>query len=290
MNKKCNSFNSCSAPKKLFLLKDGFQIVNCETCGHRNTAINNIQHHVQEVYGDEYFFEGKQGYPNYLLQKELLLQYGKNYATIMAKYTKPGLMLDVGCAAGFILNGFKEAGWHCEGVEPNNTMASYGRKEMKLNITTGDLESFTTNNKFDLVNLTQVIGHFTDVDKAIKNIVSILKKDGFVLVESWDMDSNMAKLMGKYWHEYSPPSVINWFSDNTMNQLFNYYGFELVAKGRPSKKIQLKHAFSLLDETLPNIFLKKKLLNFLSNLFGKYKVIYPSFDVKWYLFTLKNNT
>jgi SAM-dependent methyltransferase len=284
MEKLCASFKNCSEPKIVKLTKGVYDILECSHCGHRYCKIENTANHVQEVYGDDYFFEGKQGYPNYLDEKDILLKYGRDYAKILSRYTSPGKMLNVGCAAGFILKGLEQAGWKCHGLEPNDTMASYGRKELGVNITTGDLESFKTTEKFDVVKLVQVIGHFTDLDVAIQNIAGLLNDKGLVLIESWDMKSLMATMMGKHWHEYSPPSVINWFSDVTLNQLFNYYGFKLIGKGRPSKKISIKHGLTLFDETMPSFPFKKGMMNFFQKKFGKYDVPYPPFDVKWYVF------
>jgi len=284
MEKTCPSFKTCSEQRKVLFVKNDYEIRECMHCGHRYCEINNPEKHVEKVYGDDYFFEGKQGYPNYLDEKDILLEYGIKYAKLLSGYSKPGKLLDVGSAAGFILKGFEKAGWECHGLEPNDTMAGYGRKELGLDITTGDLESFKTNEKFDLVNLIQVIGHFTDLDKAILNISSLIKANGLVLIESWDRSSWPARLMGKNWHEYSPPSVINWFNDKTLTQLFNYYGFEWVDRGRPSKKINIKHGLSLFDETMPSFFFKKKMLNFFEKTIGKYNVPYPPFDVKWYIF------
>ena len=284
MEKTCPSFKTCNEQRKVLFVKNDYEIRQCMHCGHRYCEINNLENHVEKVYGDDYFFEGKQGYPNYLDEKDILLKYGINYAKLLSGYSKPGKLLDVGSAAGFILKGFEKAGWECHGLEPNDTMAGYGRKELGLDIKTGDLESFKTNEKFDLVNLVQVVGHFTDLDKAFLNISSLLKTNGLVLIESWDMSSWVARLMGKNWHEYSPPSVINWFNDKTLTQLFNYYGFERVGRGRPSKKINIKHGLSLFDETIPSFFFKKNMLNFFEKAIGKYNVPYPPFDVKWYIF------
>ena len=64
--------------------------------------------HTAEVYGDDYFFEGKQGYSNYLDEKDILCKYGKNYTKVLSKYTVPGNMLDVGRAAEFILKGLRK--------------------------------------------------------------------------------------------------------------------------------------------------------------------------------------
>lgn len=287
MKKTCNTVNSCKEERTVHLIKNGYTIQDCKKCGHRFTTIQNSESHVSKVYGDDYFFAGKQGYPNYLDEKDILLKYGINYSKIVSKYTKPGRVLDVGCAAGFILKGFEQSGWKCNGLEPNDSMASYGRNELNLDITTGNLESFRTDLKFDLVNMIQVIGHFIDLDKSVQNVHQLLNQQGLVLVESWDMKSIMAGVMGKNWHEYSPPSVINWFSDETITGFFNYYGFELMARGRPSKRIGVKHGLSLLDASTPGFFFKKRVFSFLSRKFGKYDVYYPPLDVKWYLFRKK---
>lgn len=284
MNKTCSSFAACNEEKKLLLVKKGFPIKQCMHCGHRFTLLKELEGHLDNVYSDEYFFGGKDGYPGYLLEKDLLLKSGLNYAKVISKYAKPGKLLDVGCAAGFIMKGFEQTGWECYGVEPNNTMAEYGRKELNLDIQTGSLEDYTTDVKFNLVNLIQVVGSLYDPDKSLSIINGMLNKDGLVLVESWDMKSLAARIAGKYWHEYCPPSVITWFSDKTLTQLFAYYGFQLHAKGRPVKRININHGLSLFGESTPNLPLKKPVLKFLSKAIGKYNMRYPAVDLKWYLF------
>ena len=214
----------------------------------------------------------------------MLYRSGLKYAKILSKYTKPGHVLDVGSGAGFILKGLQQSGWQCYGVEPNDTMAAYGRNELNLDISTGSLEEYKTDLKFDLVNMIQVIGHLYDIDKALLAVSNLLKKEGLVLVESWDMESTVARLSGKNWHEYCPPSVITWFSDETLEQAFLYYGLHHVATGRPSKRINVNHGLSLIDESFPKFIFKKKLLQFFGRVFGKFNVPYPAVDLKWYLF------
>ncbi len=284
MKRTCRSFISCSEEKVLLLTKKGYPIKECKKCGHRFTQLQQVENHLEEVYSDAYFFAGKDGYPDYLREKDLLYKSGLNYAKILSKYTNPGKVLDVGCAAGFILKGLEKSGWSCYGVEPNDTMASYGRTELNLDIRTGGLETYESNQKFDLVNLIQVIGSLYDLDKSLSTISGLLNQGGLVMVESWDMKSFAARIMGKNWHEYCPPSVITWFSDKTLTQLFNSYGFELVAKGRPVKRININHGLSLFDESFPKFPLKKQILKFFSRAVGKYNMRYPPVDLKWYLF------
>lgn len=278
-------FNRCFHPEtRTLFIKNGFPILECKKCSLQFAKANDVQNHITKVYSDEYFFEGKAGYPDYLEEKDMLIASGKRFSKIISKYAKPGNLLDVGCAAGFIMKGYEETGWHCDGVEPNDTMASYGRQEMNLNIFTGSLEEFQTNTKYDLISLIEVIGSFQDIDIALNKISELLKEEGLVIVESWNVKSPIARLLGKKWHEYCPPSVLHWFSDDTLKYLFNNYGFTLIAKGYPAKQINVKHAISILEENFPNVILKKTIFKWASILAGKITLSYPFRDVKWYLF------
>lgn len=280
---KCPN-TECCTDKRLLFIKDGYPVIDCITCDRRFSEITESKSHLETVYSDKYFFDGKDGYPNYLVEREILINYGIYFANKMERNIKPGKILDVGCAAGFILKGFENSGWKGYGIEPNETMASFGRNELKLNIHTGSLEDFHTDIRFDLITLIQVIGHFYDVDKALNNISKLLITNGLILVESWNMNSLIARIFGKFWHEYSPPSVINWFSEKSLNKLFTDYGFELVDSGYPAKRINLKHALSLFDENSPDIPFKKIIFGFLVKSIGKMIVYYPPVDIKWYVF------
>jgi SAM-dependent methyltransferase len=281
---KCISIKDCTEEKLLIFYKNGYPILDCEKCDRRFSAIRDMENHLSQVYSDNYFAGGKDGYPDYLEEKEILIKNGIHYAKIINRYTTPGKTLDVGCAAGFILKGFEHGGWSCHGIEPNETMATYGKDKLNLDIQKCSLETYTTANKFDLITLIQVIGHFYDIDMAIANISNLLNPNGLVLVESWNMKSLYARMMGKHWHEYSPPSVINWFSDESLTKLFNDYGFEKIDSGLPLKRINLKHAFSLFENKSPDFYFKKKIIYLLSQAFGKVVINYPPVDLKWYIF------
>lgn len=280
----CSSHLQCAETRMELFSKNGYPIFECVKCHDRFIDIPDPKHHLSEVYSDGYFFEGKAGYPNYLKEKDLLIRSGKRYAGIIGKYMQPGKMLDIGCAAGFIMKGFEESGWECSGVEPNETMSEYGRFKLKLDISTGSLEDYTSGKTFDLITMIQVIGHFYDLDKALMNVSQLLRPGGLVLIESWNMKSLYARLMGKHWHEYSPPSVVHWFSDETLTQAMKRFGLQIIGSGHPDKRINLKHAFSLLNETTPRIPFKQPLLNITSRLMGNLTLRYPFDDLKWYIY------
>jgi len=280
----CNSLLACSENQNHLFTKDRFAIQECASCSFRHVDISDKEAHIAKTYSDSYFFEGKDGYPNYLEEEDILYQHGSRYVILVKKYMSTGDVLDVGCAAGFILKSFQDSGWNCKGIEPNDTMANYARTNLKLDVITGNIENLSTQTQFDLILMIQVIGHVIDLDQTIKNLSKSLKPGGYILIESWNMDSFVARLMGKNWHEYSPPSVINWFSNKTLSNFFHQRGFELVEIGHPVKRIKLKHAFSVLGKDLPTSSIRKRVIDKLTSTFGKYTIKYPTFDLNWYIF------
>ena len=284
-SKVCNNIFTCGKSKDLFTI-NGYKIKECTICGHRFSVpdVNNLEAHINSNYNEDYFFGGKAGYPNYLNEKDILIEHGEKYAKIINKIRKPGKILDVGCAAGFLLQGFINKGWQGKGIEPNEQMVKFGNEELGLNIENAPLENFEPSENFDLVSLIQVIGHFYDIDKSIENISKILSEDGLVLVESWDMASWYAKILGKNWHEYSPPTVLHWFSKATLKNLFAQHGFVPLKMGKPSKKISLKHAISLLKEKYTSNAMNKIFSTIENSIKKDIKIIYPPLDIFWILF------
>lgn len=282
--RSCVSFLNCKEPKNLLFQKNGFDIFQCSRCQHRYCIIDNHDVHLEENFSDDYFFAGKDGYPDYLENKDILYQAGIRYAKLVSRFMRPGKILDVGSAAGFILKGFVDNGWKGQGVEPNKSMAEWGRAHLGLDIVASGLEEFQSVENFDLVSMIQVNGSLYDLDTAFNRVRELLNKGGYVLLESWDRESRWAKLNGKYWHEYCPPTVLHWYSDQTLDQFMNHHGFQLVSKGKPVKKIKMRHGLSLLDHSTPAIPGKSFLLRNMAKLFGNATVRYPSWDLKWYLY------
>lgn len=224
--------------------KNGIPILKCTNCEH--VYARPIADHIDNIYNDAYFFGGNDGYPNYLEERALLERRGRRYARLLRKYTEPGRMLDIGSAAGFILNGFQDSGWTGTGIEPNFGMAQHGASELGLDIRHGTLEDHDfAVNSFDLVTMIQVVAHIADPLRTFQTIASILKPGGLLLIETWNQESLTARLMRHHWHEYSPPSVLHWFTPARLTRELSRMGMSPVAHGRMLKWLSLRHAVSL---------------------------------------------
>jgi len=229
----------------------GYDIYDCSECGHRFVGSPIDAEHVTKVYGNDYFFGGGDGYPDYLRDAQMLEQRGAWYRKWIAPHAPSrALVLDVGAAAGFVLRGLTQPDWSGVGVEPNAEMARYGRETLGLEIVDTPLEELTDERRFDLVSCIQVLPHFYDLHAALRKISDLTKPRGLWLVETWNKDSLTARVLKTRWHEYSPPSVLHWFSPDTLDRFAADYGFQRVASGRPSKRISAEHAKSLIGHKL----------------------------------------
>lgn len=221
-------------------------INDCQSCNHQFAIPENIDSHILETYDDDYFFGDGAGYENYLDESRLLIARGEYYGTILAKHINVGSVVDVGSAAGFLLKGMANKGWAGLGVEPNQRLVKYAQESLGIHSICSSFESFAAERQFDAVSMIQVISHVVNAKQAIVKAAELLIPGGLLLIETWDRSSWTARLLGRRWHEYSPPSVLHWFTRARLTQLISEHGFTIVESGRPQRWIQVGHAKSLL--------------------------------------------
>lgn len=272
----------CDGPSRRRFARHGFWIRDCERCGHRFAEGAAAAGHVERVYGDAYFRQGGAGYGDYLSHGRILRDSGLWYARMLRSRMPPGAVLEAGCAAGFWLAALVESGWQALGVEPNATMAEHARAR-GLDVRTGTLEELQVPQRFDLVALIQVVAHFTDPRRAVAAAVELLRPGGYLLVETWNRESRTARWLGPGWHEYSPPSVLHWFSPGGLAGLGQQLGLSEVVRGRPRKRIAAAHAQSLVRYKYGGSAAGRFFVRLLDVLPAGLAIPYPADDLFWML-------
>jgi len=274
----------CNGPSHRVFAKWPYWIRDCEACGHRFARIGQEENHVEHVYSDDYFSGGETGYHDYLGEGELLVRQGRRYAGILQRFLKPGSILDVGSAAGFMLKGYEDAGWKARGVEPNRRMAEYARSRLGLHVTTGTLEELSHGEVYDVISMIQVLAHFLDPRAALGMALKITKPGGYWLIESWNRNSWTTRMLGRYWHEYNPPSVLHWFSRRSLRRLLSEFGMQEVAHGWPLKWIHASHAKSAIRHSLESSRLGPLVTSVVRIIPDLFPLLYPGDDVCWSLY------
>ncbi len=264
----------------------GYAICTCASCQHQTAPIQATRsEHVGQVYGDQYFAGGAAGYSDYLTEGRLIRDRGRAYAQIVRRHgVPPGWMLDVGSAAGFILKGFEDEGWQGVGIEPNARMAGVARASTGVRVECAMFEEYQAPRSFDLVSMIQVIAHFVEPAAAVQRAAALLVPGGHLLIETWDRRSLAARLFGKFWHEYSPPSVLHWFTKAGLTKLAERQGLQQVACGQPKRFIQAGHAAGLLRYKLGDSLTGKVAGSILELIPEGLTLPYPGDDLFWALY------
>ncbi len=280
----------CNGPTVFWADIKGIAVDECDRCHHRQARIAIGEQHVSTVYGDDYFDGGGSGYVDYLAEGPLLIRRGTSYARILSRHTPPGRILDIGSAAGFLLEGLHQQHWSGVGIEPNDRMAAHARSR-GLDVRTGAFSDVTdhalrtsTDNEerpFDAVSMIQVIAHIADPAAAIERAANLLRPGGLLLIETWDRASKVARLAKQNWHEYSPPSVLHWFTRNELNDTATRAGLTPIDTGLMPKWISAEHASSLLRHGKSSVPWSAKATALLPR---KLSLPYPGDDLFWVLF------
>jgi SAM-dependent methyltransferase len=274
----------CDTATQQLFEKHGYPIHGCPHCGHCCAALAETAGHVGRIYGDHYFHGHDAGYPDYLSEGPLLRNHGRRYARLLRRFTSPGTLLDVGAAAGFILRGFCDLGWQGRGLEPNEAMAAHARTVLHVDVQTGDLENWRPAAQFTLVSMIQVVAHFHDLRRAFRTAADATQPGGFWLIETWNRASLSAMLFGRHWHEYSPPSVLHWFTPRSLRQLARQFGLRQIAQGRPRKMLGGAHAKLLLRPRLEALPCGSWLAPFANFIPDRAEILYPAEDLFWAVF------
>lgn len=224
----------CGSRERARLFREGpFHVVRCGGCGLVYVTPRLPAEALPAVYGEAYWRSAcpsQRGYADYLADEPLYLRTFRRRVRFLERYLpRRGRALDVGCAAGFFLQVLRERGWEVRGVEPSPAVARHAREAAGLEVHAGDLASAPFEPaSFDLVSFWDVIEHLPDPADALRRAAALLREDGVLVVETQNVESAFARLLGRRWHHYKHLEHLHHFSPATLEELFRRTGFESV--------------------------------------------------------------
>jgi len=143
-------------------------------------------------------------------------------------WKKGDLIVDIGSNDGTLLNGFKAKGMKVLGVEPTGAAKVANKNGVETLETFFDKESVTKiikkYGKAHIVTATNVFAHINDPRSLVKNIASILDKDGVFVSESQYLMDIVEKLeFDTIYHEH-----LRFYSLKPLMKLFEVAGLTVV--------------------------------------------------------------
>jgi 2-polyprenyl-3-methyl-5-hydroxy-6-metoxy-1,4-benzoquinol methylase len=143
--------------------------------------------------------------------------------------SRPGRLLDVGCASGMFVAVADRAGWQVTGLEVSSWAIEQARQRCPhATFVTGLLEDqHFAPASFDAITLWDVLEHVHSPHEAIRQIGEWLTPQGWLFLNVPDAHSWVARLMGRRWVLLLREHLW-YFSRDTLAALLAQQGFELI--------------------------------------------------------------
>jgi 2-polyprenyl-3-methyl-5-hydroxy-6-metoxy-1,4-benzoquinol methylase len=213
-----------------FLTREQFAIYQCSRCGFRFTNPRPDSESVKTYYqAKDYLSHNSNRKALIPLAYRFVQQYSIRYKfNIVRKVSSGTRILDVGSGTGEFLHYCRRKEWSCFGVEPAEIVRETSIRNYSLNIESTLFSDRFSTGTFDCITFWHVLEHIHDLDKTIRKVKSLLKKEGALLIALPNSSSFDARHYKKYWAAYDLPRHLYHFTEQTVQVLSNKYGFHCV--------------------------------------------------------------
>ncbi|MFA5129319.1 MAG: class I SAM-dependent methyltransferase [Patescibacteria group bacterium] len=214
-------------------------IYACEDCGLlQSLQTDNITQYYQHL-EDPSYEESR---------KERSMQ-AKKILKNVQKMLPSGNILDVGAGSGILVEQALHMGYQATGIEPSIWLKTKA-VERNLPVIQGVLPNEQIRGPYDAVTLIDVIEHVEDPLALLREIRSLLKPNGLLVLNTPDVHSFFARALGwKWWHFRI--AHISYFNKKNLHALVSKTGFEIIQIRRPSWFFGLDYLVERIQNYLP---------------------------------------
>jgi SAM-dependent methyltransferase len=237
----------CTKSSEAVVIKeDGYQGRRCDTCALIYISPRPKQEDISDLYGHGSAHVSSDAHITGSLLKRLYArhslkvidQYRSTVYTRVLDFINPGFsksqgtLLEVGAGGGHFLKEARKKGYTPYAIELNPHQADFINQVLGIPCEKTLLSSCSFgDNTFDVIYHCDVISHFHDPVDAFKIMHTKLADDGLLVFET----GNIAEVKHKYLGAFSSfqyPDHLYFFSKDSIKQLLDKTGFELVALHR----------------------------------------------------------
>ncbi|MFQ5855672.1 MAG: class I SAM-dependent methyltransferase [Anaerolineae bacterium] len=157
--------------------------------------------------------------------------YGYRCRAVRRAKPAGGQLVDVGCGTGGFLCELQQGGgWQAMGIDINQRALNVARRQ-GVQVRCGELGDLgLPTASFDVVTMWEVIEHVLNPWDTLAEIHRILKPNGVLLLSTPNGESWQAQLWGMHWLGWEVPRHLQIFSPQTLRQLLEDAGFEIVRR------------------------------------------------------------
>ena len=167
-----------------FLL-NGFWHKTCSKCKTLYVSPRLNDACIEELYSDDYYsgFYAKSMLPLFETRKEKIGRRKFAQSVLHWGGEEPGRVLDIGAGIGEVTDVFHEEGWLSHATEMNSVAADWLNQRGYEEVFHGPLDTYTTDNRFDVAMAWGVVEHVIDPDAFLQQVFELLKPGGLFVSE-----------------------------------------------------------------------------------------------------------
>lgn len=229
----------CGGAGRPWRRKHGFAILRCARCGNAYVPTGAIPDNLEDLYSQGYFEGGHgTGYPSYRADRRIIERNFAARARWIRNQDPPGdRLLEIGPAYGFFLRAAEKAGFRASGVEIAADCVAEARSQ-GLDVVEGDFLSVNLEGSFDVIAMFDVVEHLRDPVACLRRAAQVLSPGGILVIETGDLSTPWARLLGDRWYFLDPPQHLFYFSESGLTQALRRSGFTgAIRRARPGRRV-----------------------------------------------------
>lgn len=232
----------CGGDQRAVRFQEGVhRVVECRGCRLVYVTPRLQGEALRAVYDGNYWKSSsprERGYADYVGESAIYLKtFRRRMAVVRPHLPARARILDVGCAAGYFLRVAASEGHDVHGVEVSASIGAEAQRAIGADrVHVGSLEEAIKAKgfapaSFDLVTLWDVIEHVPDPQSLLRTIYPLISPRGTLLVETQNVDSSWARLLGRRWQHFKHDEHLYHFAPNTVRRLLADCGFQVMSLG-----------------------------------------------------------
>ena len=224
-----------------------YVIAKCASCGLEQTTPLPDQEALNALYEKYYNFSGEKNtrytqlrakfINSFLYRVWLAIDGDISFHLASGK----GSLLDVGCNEGRGLEFYRSHGFSAEGLELNSRAAEVARSKGFV-VHGSTLEGFTTDKKYDVVVLSNVLEHSLNPADMLRAIHGLLSQNGQVWISCPNSQSWLRSAFGRFWINWHVPFHVVHFSQNTLRDILKNTQFEVTEMRQETPALWVSHS------------------------------------------------
>ena len=227
---------------------------------HRDTSIllgDSNRKILESLFG--YNFKGANYHKSGIYLPHFL--YSKFYLQHIPYYKRDGKLLDIGCSWGRYMHLMKNLDWNVYGLEPKNAAVEFATNNLGLNqIKLGFLtDGLFEKDFFDVVHASMVLEHVHRPLEFLRNVNTILKAGGQLILSVPNIEGMEVKLHKKYAYTLHVPAHLNHFDLRSIRRVLSEAKFEIDVVVFQRVDRDLISPFAYRNRSL-FVFLKNKII------------------------------